>query len=211
MANKTAKGAVENMGSTNLMIVLILISLLVVGVTGLVAKTMVVTIIRDTKVIAAKTTANNTLKTDLEAAPQLVTSFESLGNVGATISSALPNTSDFPSLLVTMERLSLDAGVRLKSVDPAASTTGTIAGPSATASISGVTPPSPQTFPVTITFDGTYATLGKLLGNLELSARPMRVVGLQLSGNGSALTGSINVETYYQDKATLPFGKETIK
>jgi hypothetical protein len=39
----------------------------------------------------------------------------------------------------------------------------------------------------------------------------MRVQGVQLSGTGGALSGEINLETFYQAAAQLPFGEETIK
>jgi hypothetical protein len=71
--------------------------------------------------------------------------------------------------------------------------------------------PAPQTYQLTINFAGTYAGLQKLFGEFQVSARPMRVTGVQLAGTGGSLSGEIDIQTYYQAAAQWPFGTETIK
>jgi hypothetical protein len=39
----------------------------------------------------------------------------------------------------------------------------------------------------------------------------MRVIGMQMNGSGSALSGEVDIQTYYQDRAQLPLTKEAIK
>jgi hypothetical protein len=209
MATKTE----GKLSGNNLIIVLALVTFLAVGVTALVAKALVASIVLDTKVVSAKSLADKNLKTDLEAAPKLVDAYNALGAQANVLADALPNTADFPSLIVELENISGITGVKIKSVSPSltgAATTGDPAAGTAPATTAGEVP-TPQTYSYTVTFDGTYASLVGVLGSLETSARPMRVVGLQATGTGGALSVELDVDTFYMDKAQLPIGKETIK
>ncbi len=199
----------ENMSSSNLIIVMLLITLIVVGVSGLVAKSLIGSIVRDTKVVSKESAADKQVKKDVEAAPKLIEAYGQLGDKASVIADALPNKADFPSLIVTLENISRAAGFKLKSVAPGAVT---VATPGDTSSVADVSQaPAPQSYKFSIAFTGTYASLTKMLGFLETSARPMRVLDMQLAGGGSSLSGQFDVETFYQDKAQLPFSKESVK
>ena len=203
MANKPAVAASTN----NYFIILALVSLLAIGVAGLISKSLITTIIRDHKVVTAKSTANNMLKGDVTAAPQLVSSFNGLSAGTATIlTHALPNTSDFPGLISLMEVAGSQAGVSVTTIAPDTSSSGDSSDPT-----SGSDTASAQEFPYTFEVTGTYDTFQKFFANIEHSARPIRITNVELSGTGSALTGTFSATTYYQDKATLPFSTETIK
>jgi Tfp pilus assembly protein PilO len=108
----------EKLSGNNLMIVLLLVTFLVVGISALLARALTGSIVLDTKVVKAKTTANKNLTADLTAAPQLVQAYSALGPEAQTLSDALPNDSDFPGLIVTLENMSNAAGLKLKSVAP---------------------------------------------------------------------------------------------
>lgn|GEM_PF-1175310 len=221
MANKPAN-KVDQLSNNNYFIVLLLISLLVVGGTALGVKTFVGGIILDTKVYSAKDKANKQLDENIKNAPQLVDSYNNLGSKKDLIADALPNTSDFPGLMALMENLAGSTGVSLKSITPSqtAQTTATGVDPNAaagtgtgtggTASASALKP-EPQPYAVSLAFDASYSALSRLLLAIEQSARPMRVTSLQLSGSGGSLAVQMEVSTYYQDKAELPFSTETIK
>jgi hypothetical protein len=112
-------------------------------------------------------------------------------------------------LIVTLENMSNNSGLQLKSVAPN-SGGGTVSAAGA-ATTSSPLAATAQTYPFSVTFGGTYDGLQKFLSQVETSARPMRVVGLELSGSGNALTGEIDMQTFYQAKAQLPFSEETIK
>ena len=206
MPTKTEK---QQMSSNNLMIVLLLVSLLAVGGAVVVSKIMISSIALNTKVISAKNKAENNSKADLTAAPQLVSAYQALGSEATTLSDALPTTPDFPSLLVEIQNMSTGAGLEIKQISPAAAgampATTSLAGTSATA------PATPQTSVYTMNYDGTYQSVQTMLTDLETSARPIRVTGLTISGSGSAISGEIDFETFYQAQAQLPFGEETIK
>jgi Tfp pilus assembly protein PilO len=200
----------EKLKGNNLYIVLVLVSLLIVGATAIIAKSLIGTISINTKVVTAKDTANKQLGADLQAAPQLVDSYEALGSQQQTLNDALPNDVDFPDLLVTLDNISNNSGVTLKAVSPDQSGTATTTLPSAP-STGSVNAPQPQTYGFSISVEGSFASLGRLLNAIETSARPMRVVGVQISGTGSDVTCSFDIDTYYQGAGQLPFSTESIK
>jgi hypothetical protein len=224
----------QEMSSNNLIIIMVLITLLVVGVTAIVTKTLWDDISLNSKVVSAKSLAAKNADADVSAAPGLVDAYDNLGNQTALLSDALPNTSDYPSLIVEMENIANDSGMKLKTVAPnsagLSATSGSVSGASSAASSSsssnsvvagssassassstGLPNLSPQDYPFTMTVEGNYTGLLKLLGDLETSARPMRVSGISISGGGTSMTAEVSVDTYWQPAAQLPFGTETVK
>jgi Tfp pilus assembly protein PilO len=197
------------LAGNNLIIVLALASLLAVGAAGVIDKTLVDNIIRNQKVLTAKAAADDTLADDVKNAPQLVDAYTSLGALNRVLSDALPTTANFPDVLVTIENMAGQSGVRLGSVSPANNTVDATAASAPATSKDGT--PLPKKLHFTVTFSSTYESLVNFMRDLELSARPMRVINVQLSGGGSALSGQLDIETFYQDKATLPFTTEVIK
>lgn len=197
----------QSLSTANLMIILVLITLILVGVSAFAAKNLFTTIRRDTKVLNAKNKADKQLQANIDAAPGLVSSFQSLGPQATILADALPNTSDLPSLIVALENMAGGTGLKLKTVAPGLGSAISTTPPKPVDAFT----PAPKPYPYSITFDGSYVTLQRFLATLENSARPMRVVGMQVSGTGNALSGEIDVQTYYQEKASLPFGTEVIK
>jgi len=197
----------DKLAGNNLIIVLVLVTLLVVGITALVSKSLGGSIARDTKVVSAKAKAEKQLKENLVNAPKLVDAYQAMGAQGVVLSDALPTTSDLPSLLVAYENIASQSGLTLKSIGVDTVTASTL--PASAEAGSFVPTPKPYNF--IFAFDGSYAGLGKLLAAMELNARPTRVTNVTLQGTGSELSGNVSVETYLQDKAELPIGTETIK
>jgi len=204
MATKKAK-----LDGNNLLIVLLLVTLLVVGITALVGKSLLTSIVRDTKVASAKAAAEKQLKENLVSAPKLVDAYTNMGSQKDVLADALPTTSDFPSLLVTYENIAAQAGIKLKSIGSSisAASAAPVVGAQGTGSIGA----TPQTYDIDFSFQGSYDSLNKLFTALELDARPMRITSVGLNGSGSSLSGDVTVQTYFQDKAQLPIGTETIK
>lgn len=201
MATKpTTKPSLSN---NNFIIMALLITLVVLGITVLVGKGLVTTIILDTKVIAMKNTAKNQLTDNLKAAPQLVDAYNKLEGTKITIADALPNTSDFSGLIALLENMAGVSGVELKTVSP--ETTGDVVGPT-TGDI-----PLAQEFKYTVTMSGSYDSLQKFLSAVENSVRPMKVTTLQIAGSGSELTFGLSLSTYYQDIAKIPYKLEVVK
>ena len=213
--NKTT----DKLSSNNLFIITLLICLIVVGVTVLASKSLITTIVRDGKVVSKKMTALNSLKNDNKAAPELVKAYDALGPTAIKLNSALPVTTDFPSVISSMENMGKLSGVKVKEVSPsllvtvdAPVTAGATAGAGAAGATSSAAPvAAPQTFAFAIEISGTYVNTLKFLNTIETSVRPLRVVDVKFSGSGSSLSTQIDVETYYQAKAVLPYGTETVK
>ncbi|MDB5179068.1 MAG: hypothetical protein JWN01_1011 [Patescibacteria group bacterium] len=212
----TSTKARQELSNNNYFIVILLITLLVLGVTGVGAKMLIGSIVRDGKVLTAKNKASTQLEKNLVAAPKLVENFKALGTMNALIADSLPTEPDFPGLIAMMENLSAESGITLKSIAPssgaAVATTVPVAGGAApvAASTRGVAP-TPQTSSFNAAFDGTFASFQRLIANLEASARPVKVTSLQLSGSGGSLAVQFEGTTYYQDKATVPFRMEAVK
>jgi|ERR1700683_1073503 len=211
----TSKSTQADLSANNYMIIFVLITLLVLGVTALGGKLLVTSILRDGKVVKAKSVAITNLNSDITNAPQLVDSYQALGDKAQVLTDALPSTPDFPSLIVALEAMGNGAGLTIKAISPtqvAAGGTATgSAGSGAVASSDPSVPPLPQAYDFTINFSGGYGALQKFLGEVEVSARPMRVTGVQVVGTGSSLSGELSVATDYQAAAQWPFGTETIK
>jgi Tfp pilus assembly protein PilO len=196
----------EKLSNNNLAIILLLISLLVLGAAGLATKALAKTIKRDTTVLQKKLAAEDQLTKNLTAAPTLVTAYGELGPRKALLADALPDKADFPSLMVTLENIALMSGAKLKVIAPIE---GTVV--AADASASDASTPTPQAYQFSISLSGNYDALLKYIGGLETSARPMRILSSSFTGSGSLLNVELAIETYYQDKAKLPFGTEIVK
>jgi Tfp pilus assembly protein PilO len=213
VATSKAEKATQKLSSNNFIIVMLLITLLTLGISGIVVKMLFSSITRDMKVVSAKSKADKQLKENLKAAPLLVDDFNALGEEKTLLENALPTSIDFPSLMVTIENMTTVSGLKLKSIEPTLVTVddAAAAGGTAAASTANSEAPQPQTYAFSIATDGTYESLQKFLQDVETSARPMRVTAVQMNGSSKSLSAQIDLETYYQDKAQLPLGKETIK
>jgi hypothetical protein len=204
MATSTKKP----MSNTNYGALMLVLTLVVIGVAGLVGKTLAETVVTDTKVVLAKNKANDQLKKNLEVAPRLIDNYNALGESKTLIANALPNTADLPGLIGVLENMSSSVGVTLKSVTPSSSV-GTSVDVSVTATDAEAT--TPKAYNVSLAFDANYAALQKLLDGIERSARPMRVTAIQLTGSGASLSVQMELSTFFQDKATIPFKMEVVK
>lgn len=215
---QTNKSTQAALAGNNLIIVLIVVSFLAIGVSVVVGRMLVTSIIRDTKVVNAKNKANTTLEKNLENAPKLIAAYEQLGNERTIVNDALPTTADLPSILVTLENISIQSKVILQSITPAAVRT-VSATPAGNTQAVGVVSdgasaeiaPVPKAFRVSTKFTGSFDQMMEVVKAVELSARPMKLVSLKMSGSGNELAVGAEIETYYQDKAKLPFGEEYIK
>jgi Tfp pilus assembly protein PilO len=201
----------QQLSANNFIIVMILVTLLVVGVAGLVSKSLIGAISHDGKVWSKKSTANKNLDTDITNAPQLIQSYKNLpAGAGTLLLHALPVTDDFAGLISLLELAGTENGVTISSVSPSAATA---AAPTSTptASSSSLSGNTPQSLDFTMEAKGSYANLNKFFGAIETSARPIRITTVGLAGTGSNLTATLTGTTYYESKAQLPFATEKVK
>jgi len=206
MATKQTKP----MSLVTYLVIMAVVTLLVIGVAVVAGRMVVADIILQSKVQSAKTKANNQVLANLAAAPKLVDSYHKLGATAALLNDALPNNSDImpvdsdtPGFVAMVENIALQSGVALKSYTPSVETTSLAA--------AGADMPTPQAVGATLSIDCTYQSLQKLLGNLETSARVIRVNSIQLSGSASKMTAQLDITTYYMSKATIPFKQGALK
>jgi hypothetical protein len=214
------------MSNNNLIIIMLLVTLLVIGISAFLVNFLVKTIALDSKLVSKKLAAEKQLKENIVAAPNLIEAYRDLGEERVLLEDALPTTTDFPGLLVTLENMSKDATVQLTAVRESLANTVAVpvAAPAAGDAVSGTSEttqalpasepaavtPKPEAYNFTINVKGGYAALLTVLDHIEKSARPMRVTGMEIIGS-TTLDIDLNVETYYQKPSELPFGKETVK
>lgn len=148
------------------------------------------------RVLAKKTAAKNQLDANLEALPRLQANFNNLGGKERLIMRSLPARPDFPALATSMELITGLSGTKLQSISPPAPRT---AGEGVVA------------IDFTVAAEGSYASILQFLTNLQLSARPMRINGVAVSGTGSILSVSAQVTTYYQSAKNVKPKSEVVQ
>ena len=190
--------------ANNYIAVVAVIAVVVVVACGLVVRALLGTIILNGKLIGYTSQANTDLHTKLKNIPILINNYNALGSNQQLLSDAVPTSADFPALVSISQAMSADAGVVLSSVSPD-TTTGT----TSTAPATGTVPVTPYSFDVQIS--GTYAQVVQFFKDVQLSARPMKVVSTQISGDSSSLQVSATIQTYYQAAANTADQTETLK
>lgn len=178
-----------------------LIALLVVIIGVFASKELIGRALHNGKVLSKKQAASQQLDRNLEAAPRLVDSYRQLGPGQPVLAAALPNGADFSGLVALLETAAADAGIRLTSVTPA----------TATADDEKEGEQKPEQLRFVMATTGSYVSLQSFMRNLEMSARPIRVDTMQITGVGSSLSVSIGATSYYQPKASLKLKTEYVK
>jgi Tfp pilus assembly protein PilO len=194
------------LSNNNYFIILGLITLLVLGVGVFAAKIFISDIRHSSKVLTSDNIANRQLDSDLSAAPLLIASYNTLSAQSmVTLKDAMPATSDFPGLISLLESAGNQDGILFSAISP--SLTNDASAPTPDSTTTG----SYQTLDASASFSGTYPSLVKLITSLEQSARPITIDSIDMSGSSTSISGTLNITTYYEDKASLPFTTGNIK
>jgi hypothetical protein len=175
------------------------------------------------RVIGAKRTAVNKLKTDVVSANKLEVSYESLenqplnilgqnpsgsgqnnGDNAKVILDALPSQYDFPGLISSLSNTLSNQGFTISSIS------GSDLG-SGLASSTPIGRPSPVQIPFNLAASGTYASIQQLVSILQLSIRPVIIQQISLTGTDSSMSASIRAYTYYQPGVNFSLGSEVVK
>lgn len=189
---------------------MVILTLIILGVTGLIGKSLVTTLLRDTTLIQKKNTANDQLKANLKAAPQLTEQYARLGNTRKLIADGLPTSEDHAALIAQMENMANVSGVNLRTIAKTIAPIGT--GPSSVSTRS-LDPfaAQPKTYLIAATVTGGFEGYKKFQQALENSVRPMRVTSTSITGSATDMTVGMEITTYYMDKATIPYKLEELK
>lgn len=205
----------KELSTNNYVAAVIAVTLIVVIICGLVAKSMLGSLIINTKLIAGKAQAKSALDTKLSNIPTLLSNYQNLGNAKQLIADGLPNNPDFPQIVSILQSISAASGVTLKDATPSTGITATTAPAAATTAppVAGTpvsaTSPTPYTFAATI--GGPYNQVVSFFKNLELSDRPLHVTSAQFTGDGSSVSVQLTIQTYYQPQADVGDKTEPVK
>ncbi len=164
------------------------------------------------KVLSLRNKAVDQLEKNKKATAQLQaqyvafdTASESIiGNSDANskvVLNALPSKYDFPALATSLESLMNQSGVNIVGIS------GTDDQASAQQSSNE---PQPTEIPFSLTANGSYDSVKKLVANLEKSTRPITIKTIKYSGTESDLQVNIDAVTYYQPLKTLDLNKKQV-
>lgn len=178
-------------------------------------------------VINARHTANSQLKKNLASANQLTTAFKSVfenngpiniiggkndphttavppdGSNSRIVLDALPSTYDFPALVTSLSKILGSATISNASVGGSDQ--------SSTASNEPTGKPQPIEIDIPLSGTSSVANLQKLLSDLQRSVRPYDITSMQITGNNSTMTFSLQAHTYYQPPKAIDVGSKVLK
>ncbi len=126
------------------------------------------------------------------------------GNNAKIILDALPSKYDYPALATSLENILTGQSVQIASI------TGTDDAVTQAANQSS-SQPTPQPMPFQVVVTGNYASVQNVVSAFERSIRPFQILTLELAGDQSQLTLTINAQTYWQPAKNLDIKKETIQ
>lgn len=146
----------------------------------------------NSKVISEAESARDQAVSNQEAIKSLQSSLSNLEAGDFTskeVLDALPSKYDYPALFTSVDKIVLQNGLNLASYSHDDI--------SATAE-SEASLPAPVELPLSISVEGSYANLQKLIDQLEKSIRPFQVTHITISGANDKMRASIEMSTYYQ-------------
>lgn len=187
------------------------------------SKSLIDQISYNNRVISAKKTAVNQLRTNTETADQLVNSYKAFvgtsqnalgGNPQGTgprdgdnskiVLNALPSVYDFPALTTSLEKLLTSQQLEIASItgnDDEVAQSANEASPN----------PEPVEIPFEISGTGTYGAVQSTVDVFGKSIRPFKIETIQLSGGQTSMTLSMTAKTYYQPAKNFSITKKVVK
>lgn len=211
--NKSNKHALIEKSNTTMLII--------IGVAAAVLSFTIVSTISlsrrlsyQSRVINARTEAEDQLNKNYSALQQLIESYEKFDSaeksvIGSAdtnskiVLDALPSKYDFPALATSINKIiELTGGITSKNI--------TGSDLEATAEQSSIDP-KPIEIPISISGDASYENIQKLVNNLQASIRPFKIKNVTLSGNQQKMTFNISMITYYMPSKNLEIPLKEIK
>lgn len=174
------------------------------------------------RVIDADQKALNQLKSDIQSTKSLEASYNAFistptnaiggdpkgsgpqdGSNAKIILDALPSKYDYPALVNSLENILTGQSVTIQSI------TGTDA--AASQGLQSSNTPAPQPMPFQVVVTGSYDSIQSVVSAFERSIRPFQTMTLELSGDQSQLTLTINAQTFWQPGKSLDIKKQIIQ
>ena len=190
----------DKLSTSNLIAVSILIGILSIVLAVIIGKMLLGSLMLNAKVIGKKSTASKQINTNYDNLKGLQSSYNSLGALRETASSALPIRPELPLLWAMMENIGNASGVSTGSVT-------SVVTADADAPAGGPV----QQLPISVSVQGSYEAIQTYLKNIELSTRPLRVSNITLSGTNNNVQANLLITTYYQGSADLTIGSEVVQ
>jgi hypothetical protein len=175
------------------------------------------------KVISKKEDARDQLKKNIDASKKLVTSYRSFvstsqnviggnpngqgekdGDNAKIVLDALPSKYDFPALATSVEKLLGQNGLQILKIEGKDDEV-------AQEQNKGSANPQPVIMDFTISVEGTYPNVQKLVSLFESSIRPFKVNTLTFSGKDSDLVMEVKAQTFYQPAKSLKIETEVVR
>jgi Tfp pilus assembly protein PilO len=189
-----------------------------VSVTVVAAQFFIQRLAYNNKVIAAKTLAADTLKSNIQNAQALKQEVDAL--VGSqTLSSvktnpedpntksvldALPSVNDPTALATSLQQAILGkSGVSIASI--------TVPMADDDVQQPGTTSAQPIEQPFNVTIGGSYEQIRNAVLDLERTIRPIKILNIHLNGDDSSMHATIDGVTYYQPAKTPNINQEVVR
>lgn len=204
--------------AANFLAIAILVTLIVVVISGVLLKGRWSAYQLNSKVSKADTTTLDNLKANLSSYDNLQQTYQMLtadGRARLTLDS-LPVKPDITSLATALSNEASQAGVNLQSVAMVDSNGTSISSTTGTAVAASTAPAAPSSGPVpmnvSVSFSGAYASVIQFLKTLEQSSRPIRATNVTIGGgDGGKATVTLTLVTYYEPPVKPQPTTEVIK
>lgn len=176
------------------------------------------------KVSGQKEKALSQLKSNLEATDTLIKSYQVFdgaptnviggsrtgkadndGSNSKIILDSLPSTYDFPALTSSIEKILTDRGLKVSSI------TGT---DDQLAQQSNLESPTPKPTEIPFAFsvsNANYQDIQRVMQALQQSIRPIQIDKVELSGELTSMSATVNAHTYYQPAKNVNVTKKVVK
>lgn len=183
--------------------------------------TLISQLMYQNRVISVKKKAVAQLQANIKASGSLVTSYKAFvstpqnllggdpsgngpqdGNNAKLVLDALPSQYDFPGLTSSLEKLMTDQHVKIQNIQ---GTDDEVAQSSATAAA------GPVAIPFSAAVSGDYQSVQNVISAMDRSIRPIQIQSMEISGDQSNLTLSLNAQTFYQPETSVTITKKVVK
>lgn len=126
------------------------------------------------------------------------------GDNAKLVLDALPSKYDFPALTTSLEKIITSQNLGILSIsgtDQEADQAGNQTSPS----------PEPIAMPFQVQVSGSYTSIQSLIDVFLHSIRPFQIQTIELSGDESSMTATLDAQTFYQPEKSLEIRKEVVK
>lgn len=222
MANQTSAKRIQINKANTTMVAVVATSAFIVAFSFVASRALWIRRSYQNRVIAAKEQAADQLAANIAAADELKTAYQAFvstpenviggsssgtgerdGDNAKIILDALPSKYDFPALATSMENILKNKNYKIENISGSDDEIAQAAAEGADS--------VPVEMPFEISATGDFKSIEDLMSILQRSIRPIRVQTVELTGNNSELTATVNAVTYYQPEKTLNIKTKVVK